>query len=161
MDKIAIKIYTFGSDENSVELDNNSTLNDLRIITGYNKKSIFYKRVKEKLVEVNSEQILYDKDILYLVVPKRGEATVTLENKIWRIHMSDPDKIFPSDFHMHDCGGSGEKLDLYTGKIYNKKRCVSKLKKKRLKYMLEELKKYACYKKKVESILQTNQFWFG
>jgi len=38
---------------------------------------------------------------------------------IWRIHKSDPDNIFPSDPHA-DRVDAKEKLDLYTGEVFDK-----------------------------------------
>jgi hypothetical protein len=47
------------------------------------------------------------------------EQTVKHQGK-WRIHKSDPDDIFPSDPHA-DRVDEPEKLNLYTGDVYNKK----------------------------------------
>ena len=46
------------------------------------------------------------------------EQTVSNQGR-WRIHKSDPDNLFPSDPHA-DRIDKPEKLDLYTGKVYNK-----------------------------------------
>ena len=48
------------------------------------------------------------------------EKTVK-SNGIWRVHKSDPDCIFPSDFHAHSTDAA-ETLDLYTGEVYSPKR---------------------------------------
>lgn len=37
----------------------------------------------------------------------------------WRVHQNDADTIFPSDFHAHRIDKPNEKLDLYTGDVYN------------------------------------------
>ena len=42
---------------------------------------------------------------------------IKLNNEIWRIHKSDPDKIFPSNFHA-DRVDAAEKLDIYNGCVY-------------------------------------------
>jgi len=46
-------------------------------------------------------------------------------NGVWFVHKSDPDNHFPSDFHA-DREDAPEKLDIYTGKVYDRrsKRCV-------------------------------------
>ncbi len=50
---------------------------------------------------------------------RRMFLEVTLKhNGIWRIHKSDPDTVFPSDFHA-DRLDAAEKLDLYTGDVYS------------------------------------------
>jgi hypothetical protein len=45
-------------------------------------------------------------------------AVQVKHNGVWRVHKSDPDKIFPSDFHA-DRVDAAEKLDIYTGKVYS------------------------------------------
>ncbi len=47
------------------------------------------------------------------------EQTVNHQGR-WRIHKNDPDDIFPSDPHA-DRVDEAEKLDLYTGEVYNSK----------------------------------------
>jgi len=46
-----------------------------------------------------------------------NERTVTHKG-VWRVHKSDPDKIFPSDFHA-DRVDMPEKLDIYTGQVFS------------------------------------------
>ena len=64
------------------------------------------------------DTILKDADLLVLVFPIRGEATVRRNGNAWRIHANDQDDIFPSDFHAHNIE-TGEILDLRTGLLYN------------------------------------------
>lgn len=45
------------------------------------------------------------------------EQTVVHQGR-WRIHKNDPDNVFPSDPHADRVDGA-EKLDLYTGDVYN------------------------------------------
>jgi len=63
-------------------------------------------------------------------------------NGIWRIHKNDPDKYFPSDFHA-DRVDSPEKLDIYTGRVYNKLtgQEIYKLPRKAMKYIYSELQR--------------------
>ena len=67
------------------------------------------------------------------------EKTVK-KNGIWRIHKSDPDDIFPSDPH-GDRQDEPEKLDLYNGRVYDKRTRVYKytLPKKVMKYIYQEI----------------------
>ena len=48
------------------------------------------------------------------------EQTVSHQGR-WRIHKSDPDNLFPSDPHA-DRVDAPEKLDLYTGNVFDKSR---------------------------------------
>jgi hypothetical protein len=50
---------------------------------------------------------------------KMDEQTVSHQGK-WRIHKNAPDNLFPSDPHA-DRVDKPEKLDLYTGKVFDKK----------------------------------------
>ena len=53
--------------------------------------------------------------------------------------MSDADN-WPSNFHAHDLEGAGEKLDLYTGNVYDipTKQHKRKLKKKVMRYIYNQ-----------------------
>lgn len=61
-------------------------------------------------------------------------------NGIWRVHKSDADTIFPSNFHAVNIE-TGEKLDLYTGEVFNpvSKQLTRKLPKKAMRYVYGEL----------------------
>ena len=69
------------------------------------------------------------------------EVTVK-SNGIWRIHKNDPDKVFPSDFHA-DRVDKPEKLDIYTGEVYDKKtkKKIYTLSSKVMKYIHLQLEK--------------------
>lgn len=84
-----------------------------------------------------------EKDI---IDPIRGiewlnEQTVSHQG-IWRIHKCDPDNIFPSDPHADRIDEKGEKLDLYTGEVYNtKKQYLYKLSKKSIRFIYYKIMK--------------------
>ena len=61
-------------------------------------------------------------------------------NGVWRIHKNDPDVSFPSDFHA-DRIDQPEKLDLYTGVVYDKrtKQALRKMPRKAMRYIHNEL----------------------
>ena len=63
------------------------------------------------------------------------EYTVSCNGK-WRVHMNDADD-WPSNFHAHNVGDGNEKLDLYTGEVYDVKTkdVVRHLKKKVMRYI--------------------------
>lgn len=69
------------------------------------------------------------------------EWTVKNNGK-WRVHKSDPDCIFPSDFHAHRIDAEGI-LDLYTGVVYSPKtkKRIEKIPRKVMKYIVAELDK--------------------
>ncbi|WP_052600277.1 hypothetical protein [Aureispira sp. CCB-QB1] len=65
----------------------------------------------------------------------------TVKHKgIWRIHKSDLDDIFPSDPHA-DRQDEPEKLDLYTGDVYDKKtkNYKYKLPKKAMRFIYKKI----------------------
>jgi len=52
---------------------------------------------------------------------RRISIAVTVKhNGKWRFHKSDPDTVFPSDFH-GDRQDDAEKLDMYTGEVWSSK----------------------------------------
>jgi hypothetical protein len=64
-----------------------------------------------------------------------NEQTVSHQG-IWRIHKSDPDRLFPSDPHADRVDEPGEKLNLYNGEVYSpKKQFLYKLSKKSIQYI--------------------------
>jgi hypothetical protein len=93
-------------------------------------------------------------------VPKRAEVVVGVPNEAeitesgtrllleqtlsgdgkWRVHKSDPDDLFPSDFHAHNIDDP-EVLDLHTGDVYDSrtKKWLRKLKPKTMRYMFNEI----------------------
>lgn len=95
-------------------------------------------------MEENEQIILLplDKDIFD---PTTGmlrmvEQTVSHQGK-WRIHKSDPDNIFPSDPHA-DRVDEPEKLNLYTGDVFNKKKeYLYTLSKKAMQYIFYQIMK--------------------
>jgi len=97
---------------------------------------------------VNTQASLYEEIELpdYREIIEDGrrmlvEGTVK-HNGIWRIHKSDPDTVFPSDFHA-DRVDAPEKLDLYTGEVYsaiNGKRLRAEPK-KAMRFIYRELQK--------------------
>lgn len=58
----------------------------------------------------------------------------------WRVHQKDDDD-WPSNFHAHNVEDPREKLDLYTGIIYNTstKEPIRKLSEKSMRFMYNEL----------------------
>lgn len=65
----------------------------------------------------------------------------TVKHKgIWRVHQNDPDDIFLSDPHA-DRVDESEKLDLYTGNVYDKKTkaLLYKLPAKAMKFIYNKL----------------------
>ncbi len=78
-----------------------------------------------------------------IIDPIRGferldEQTVKHQG-IWRIHKSDPDNVFPSDPHA-DRIDEPEKLNLYTGEVYNKKQeYLYKLSKKAMQFIYNKI----------------------
>jgi hypothetical protein len=95
--------------------------------------------VNDQLCTIST--VLKDGDFLVLTFPIRGEATVRRDGK-WRIHANDSDDLFPSDFHAHHLE-TGEKLDLYTGYLYDPttNKLLYALERKKWIYILGELKK--------------------
>lgn len=83
------------------------------------------------------------------------EKTVR-HNGIWRIHKSDPDKLFPSDPH-GDRVDVPEKLDLYTGQVYSmpSKTLVRTLPAKAMRLIYNEL--MDCKEVEITSILAANK----
>lgn len=87
------------------------------------------------------------------------EVTVK-HNGIWRVHKSDPDTVFPSDFHA-DRVDAPEKLDLYTGDVYsavngNRLRAEPK---KAMRFIYRELQKSK--ENRIQGCLQkTDKFTF-
>jgi|WetSurMetagenome_2_1015567.scaffolds.fasta_scaffold21540_5 hypothetical protein len=70
---------------------------------------------------------------------KLNEQTVSHQGK-WRIHKNDPDNIFPSDPHADRVDESDEKLNLYTGEVYNsKKQYLYTLSKKSIQYIYHKI----------------------
>ncbi len=67
------------------------------------------------------------------------EKTVK-HNGVWRVHKSDPDDLFPSDPHA-DRQDEPEKLDLYNGKVYDKKtaKFLYQLPDKAMKYIYNQI----------------------
>ena len=63
------------------------------------------------------------------------EKTVK-SNGVWRSHKSDPDCIFPSDFHAHRVDKL-ETLDIYTGQVFcaSSRKHLRTLPKKAMKYI--------------------------
>lgn len=61
----------------------------------------------------------------------------------WRLHANDPDDIFPSDLHAHNMDGNGERLDLYTGRIYDRegRSVIGSMKEKDMLYFVRWLRK--------------------
>jgi hypothetical protein len=47
------------------------------------------------------------------------EAT-SKHSGIWQVHKSDPDDIWPCDFHAHNCEDGSEVLNLNTGAVYDR-----------------------------------------
>jgi hypothetical protein len=63
-------------------------------------------------------------------------------NGKWRVHKSDADKNFPSDFHA-DRVDEAEKLDLYTGDVWSPitRKHLYVMPKKAMRYIFRELSK--------------------
>lgn len=78
------------------------------------------------------------------------EVTVKRDNYQWRFHLNDAD-LWPSIVHGHDYDRR-LKLDAFTGKIYDtgtKEHCET-LKKKKLAFIVAELKKNPEFKARLE-----------
>lgn len=60
----------------------------------------------------------------------------------WRVHKADADDVWPSDFHAHNVNDDREKLDVYTGVVYNKttKEELYKIKPKVMRYIYRDMK---------------------
>ena len=86
-------------------------------------------------IDVPSESELDEDGSLFL-----REYTVTYSGK-WRVHMNDADK-WPSDFHAHNVDDCREKLDLYTGIVFNvlTKYESRRLTKKQMRFIYETLR---------------------
>jgi len=69
-------------------------------------------------------------------------VTVNRDGGKWRVHKSDPDKIFPSNLHADRVDQPG-KLDVYTGEIWSPitKKCIGRLSKKSMRYFYKQLSK--------------------
>jgi len=82
-----------------------------------------------------AEEIMEDgtKQLLEVTLKHRG---------IWRVHLDDKDQYNPSDFHGHNID-TGEKLDFYTGIIYDNKgkNQKRKLSRKDMLYFKKEIEK--------------------
>lgn len=73
-------------------------------------------------------------------IQRLDEQTVNHQGR-WRIHKSDPDNIFPSDPHA-DRQDEPEKLNLYTGEVYDKnKKLVRTLSKKSMLFIYHKILK--------------------
>lgn len=156
MDKtIFIKLISFGSKEKIIEIPDKSTIADLRVIIKATGSTYLYRETqKGEIEEVKPNQALFDKDILILAIRMKGEADIKCLGRVWRVHKNDPDKLRPSDFHLHDLE-NGDKLDLYTGELYSYDfRYIKKIRKKKHKFCLEEVKKRSDYKERVEMIMR-------
>jgi len=67
------------------------------------------------------------------------EHRIKTHGRIWKFNLNDED-TFPSQPHGHDYG-NGDKLNVFTGEIYNKNRdLIDKLKGKQLKFLKDKLK---------------------
>jgi hypothetical protein len=80
----------------------------------------------EREITPDGQQLL-----LEVTVRKRG---------IWRIHPNDPDIVFPSDPHA-DRIDAPEKLDLYTGEVFDKntKKHLYKLTRKDMRFIYNKI----------------------
>jgi len=60
----------------------------------------------------------------------------------WRVHKSDADDVWPSDFHAHNLEDPREKMDMYTGDVYNSttKKYLFTLKAKTMRYIYADMK---------------------
>jgi hypothetical protein len=99
---------------------------------------------------MNDAEIESDEFLLEINLPADEEITTSgqrlfLEKTVrhqgvWRVHKSDPDKVFPSDFHADRVDGA-EKLDLYTGQVYSKsnKQLLYSLSKASMRFIFKEL----------------------
>jgi hypothetical protein len=69
------------------------------------------------------------------------EWQIKTGKRIIRVHMSDADG-FPSDLHGHDLERPQEKIDIYTGEVWNAKqrRCIGRLDRKTLKRIHDALR---------------------
>lgn len=67
------------------------------------------------------------------------EETLKAIGEIWRIHMNDIDD-FPSRPHAHNLE-TGFKLDLSNGKVYDKRRFVEQIKRKKLLILRNAVKR--------------------
>lgn len=77
-----------------------------------------------------------DKDILNPItgMERLVEQTISHQGK-WRVHKSDADNLFPSDPH-GDRIDNPEKLNLYTGAVYdNKRQHIYTLSKKAMQFI--------------------------
>ena len=86
-------------------------------------------------IEVPPESEIHEDGSLFL-----REYTVAYSGK-WRVHMNDADE-WPSDFHAHNVINGTEKLDLYTGIVFNvvtKTEC-RRLSKKEMRFIYEVLR---------------------
>jgi hypothetical protein len=61
---------------------------------------------------------------------------------IWRVHQQDADDKWPSDFHAHNLDDGREKLDIYTGEVYDivSREKKYQLKGKAMRYIYAELR---------------------
>jgi len=86
-------------------------------------------------IEVPPESEIAEDGSLFL-----REYTVPCSGK-WRVHMNDADN-WPSDFHAHNVVDGGEKLDLYTGVVFDvpTKYVSRKLKNKEMRFIYDRLR---------------------
>ena len=137
--KITIKIRSVGNPIIKIKVYEGITIREVV-------KENFHFENDSLLVSINGKKkslgtVLNNNDFLSLILPFHGEATVRRNGKSWRINKNDRDEIFPSDFHAHNLE-TGEKLDLYTGYLYNPvtKKLLWALHKKDWIAILSELK---------------------
>ena len=75
---------------------------------------------------------------------RRVAIAVTVKhNGKWRFHRSDPDTIFPSDFHADRQDGA-EKLDMYTGEVWCAKtnQRLYRMPDKAMRYIFAQLERH-------------------
>lgn len=152
-DKITIKLLRMGVRIKNIKILQDSTVKDLKAIIGATGNTSCFQEIKGKMQKLNSDYILRDNDVLALVSAKTGEALIKCGGRKWAIHLNDKDN-WPSNFHAHDYEKK-EKLDLFTGRVYNiqNKKNIKNMTAKKHKAILVELAKYKCFKEKAEDVL--------
>lgn len=84
------------------------------------------------------------------------EQTEKVNGNVVRVHKNDPDN-WPSDLHGHIINRPGQKIDLYTGKIFRiqGRKQIGALGKKDLKYLQDEMSKSDWAREKIAAFKAT------
>lgn len=145
---MVIQIARLGTSVKRVDLDT-GCVDDALTTSGQSVEG-FQIRVNGKIV--TGSHSLHDGDVITLVLADgiRGEATISVAGKTWRVHRHDPDCIWPSDFHAHSLSDT-ETLNIHNGDVWNPKngQFTRKLKPKHLNRFRQELdRRGICYTQK-------------